>query len=203
MRLLAVSCLSLVCGIAFADELIDIPTARKIATEDFRYEFRAQPITKGDMQHFLGIGLGKSFELDIREVQDYGMSPVTSFDFSYNFMAAFPGGEIPGISLGVQDGSNLTQDGRRFFAVTTFRNTMDEIAGSVYADITLGFQVGSKTSPFVGVAVPFAPSVYLLAEDSGFRLNTGIEFRPSARMSLRFIVRNQETLLSLSASGRF
>jgi len=171
--------------------------------EDFRYEYRAEPTVGGEIQNFLGLGIGKSFELDLRDFRPAGGQSVNTLDLSYNLISAFPGGVAPGVSFGVQDAANVTPDGRRFFAVTTFRNTMDEISGNVYADITLGFQVGSLTSPFVGVSVPFTSHLYLLAEDNGFRINAGLEFRPSSRMALRFIVREQRTLLSLSATSRF
>ena len=190
-------------SIASADQLIDIPTARKILFEDVRYEFRAEPVVRGDIQHFLGIGIGKSFELDVREIQNSGTSPVGTFDFSYNFITAFPGGAAPGVSFGVQDAENLTKDGRRFYAVTTFRNGLDELSGNLYADVTLGFQCGSLTSPFVGVSLPFSNTVYLLAEDSGFRVSAGIGFHPAPKIDVRFITRDQKMLLSVSATSRF
>jgi hypothetical protein len=197
-----VTLLSVVATTAFADELIDIPTARKISFEDVRYEFRADPTLRGTSQSFLGVGIGNSYELDFRDIQNKGSAAVATYDFEYNLLAAIPG-LAPGFSLGVQDAANLTSDGRRFYAVTTFRNTMDDIPGNVYADITLGFQVGSLTSPFVGVAVPFATNLFVLAEDSGFRVSAGLEYRPSKRMNVRLVVRNNQTLLSLSATTRF
>jgi len=202
VRFLTVLSLAMLGTIASADQLIDIPTARKILFEDFRYEFRAEPVVGGQLQHFLGLGIGKSFELDLRDIENPGVRSVSTFDFSYNYVPALPG-ISPGISFGVQDASNTTLDGRRFYAVTTFRNTMDDIAGNVYADITLGFQVGSLTSPFVGVSVPFSQNFYVIAEDSGFRVSAGAEFRPSPRLAIRFVVREQRTLLSLSATSRF
>jgi len=202
MRLLTVVSLTLLGAIASADELIDIPTARKIVFEDVKFEYRAQPTSHGDAQSYLGIGVGRSFELDLRDIRDAGTAPVGTFDFSYNYLAALPG-LSPGLSFGVLDAANLTSDGRRFYAVTTFRNTMDEISGNVYADITLGMQVGSMTSPFVGVSVPFSPSIYLIAEDSGFRLSAGLEYRISSRVIFRVIDRNNQTLQSLRAAARF
>lgn len=187
---------------ALADDLIDIPTARKIIYEDLRYEFRSEPLAGGDYQHFLGIGLGPAFELDLRDQEFAGSHPVGTFDFSYNLVAALPA-ISPGISFGVQDAANETRDGRRFFAVTTFRNGEDFLPGNLYSDITLGFQVGSLTSPFIGVLVPAAPQVYFLAEDSGFRINAGVELRPMPKVALRFIYRGNEPMLSLSAMGRF
>jgi len=202
VRLLTLASLSVVASSAFADELIDIPTARKISFEDVRYEFRFEPDLRGSNQQYLGIGVGKSFELDLRDIHNTGVAPVGTFDVSYNFIAALPG-LAPGFACGVQDAANLTADGRRYYFVTTFRNEMDDIPGNVYTDLTLGFQTGSLTSPFVGVSMPFSKTFYLLAEDSGFRVSAGFELRPLPRVSVRFVVRNSQSLLSLSASGKF
>jgi len=202
VRILTVSLLSILVAMASADQLIDIPTARKVPFDDFRYEFRASPTSHGDVAHYLGIGLGPSFELDLREITNAGTNPVGTFDFSYSYLTPIPG-LAPGISFGVQDAANLTSDGRRFYAVTTLRNEMDEIPGNVYADITLGFQVGSLTSPFVGVSLPFSKTFYAIAEHSGFRLSSGVEFRPAPQVALRFISRDRETLISLSAMLKF
>ncbi len=202
MRLLPTLLLSLTAGIASADQLIDIPTARKIPFEDVRYEFRAAPVVSGDLAHFLGIGVGNSFELDLRDVVKSGMNPVGTFDFSYNYIASVPG-ISPGISLGVLDASNLTQDGRRFYAVTTFRNPMDDLPGNLYSDISVGIQTGSLTSPFIGISLPFSKSFYLIAEHNGFRLSSGVELRPAPHVAVRFITRDRETLVSISAMLKF
>lgn len=203
MRLLTLALLIASASTAIADDLIDIPTARKINFEDVRYEFRVQPDLRGDNQQFLGIGIGTSLELDLRDIHTAALAPVGTFDFAYNLLPAFPGGIAPGISFGVQDAANLTPDGRRFYAVTTVRNSMDDIPGNVYMDVTLGFQVGSLTSPFVGISMPFAKTFYLLAEDNGFRVSAGFELRPIPRVNVRFIVRGNQPLLSLSAAAKF
>jgi hypothetical protein len=203
VRLLTLAFLALASSSALADDLIDIPTARKILFEDVRYEFRVDPDLRGSNQQFMGIGIGNSWELDLRDIHNPATAPVGTFDLAYNLLSAFPGGIAPGISFGVQDAANLTQDGRRFYAVTTLRNSMDELPGNVYCDVTLGFQIGSLTSPFVGVSMPFSKTLYLLAEDSGFRLSSGFEFRPIPRVSARIIFRANQTLLSLSATGKF
>jgi len=189
-------------SVASADRLIDIPTARKIPYEDYRYEFRAQPFAGGAFEQYLGVGVGKSFELDLRGIEQQGEKQIGTFDFAYDFIAAIPG-VSPGISFGVQDGQNQTQDGRRFYGVTTFREPMQVINESVKADISLGFQVGKLTSPFVGVELPFSRLVYLVAEHSGYRLSAGLELRPAPNLVLRYVDRGNQMLVSLSVSSRF
>jgi len=192
----------LLAAFASADRLIDIPTARKIVYLDFRYEFRAQPFAGGAYEHYLGIGVGKAFELDLRNVVPMAGRPEGTFDFAYDYIAAIPGAS-PGISMGVQDAANVTQDGRRFYAVTTYREPLDVINGSVNTDVTIGVQTGSLTSPFVGFLLPFSKQFFLVGEDSGFRVSAGIELRPANNVSIRFVTRGSTTLLSLSASSRF
>ena len=202
MRLQIVLGLALLASCASADQLIDIPTGRKIPTDDFRYEVRASPYSHGDVQHFLGIGVGPSMEFDFREMLTTGSHPIATGDFAFNILSAVPS-LAPGFSVGVQDAANLTPDGRRFYAVTTFRNELDELSGNLYADITVGMQFGSLSSPFVGAAVPLGEKIYLIAEHSGFRLSTGLELRPLPKVVFRVISRNQKTLLSLSALVKF
>lgn len=202
MRLLTLALFTVIASSAFADELIDIPTARKITFEDVRYEFRAQPDLRGNNQQFLGIGVGTSFELDLKDTHTTKLAPVGSFDVAYNILTAFPG-LAPGFAVGIQDAPNLTPDGRRFYLVTTFRNEMDDLPGNLYTDVSLGIQTGSITSPFVGISMPFSKTLYLVAEDSGLRVSGGFELRPAPRVNLRFVVRDNQPLISLSASGKF
>lgn len=188
--------------VASADRLIDIPTARKIPYEDYRYEFRAQPFVGGAFEQYLGIGIGKSFELDLRGVEQQGEKQVGTFDFAYDFIAAIPG-VSPGISFGVQDAQNQTDDGRRFYAVSTFREPLQVINESVKSDITVGFQVGRITSPFLGFELPFSRQIFFVAEHSGYRISAGLEIRPASNVVIRYVERGNQTLLSLSVSSRF
>ena len=202
MRLVPVLFLLLVATIASADQLIDVPTARKIPFLDVRYEFRAQPISSGYTSQFLGVGIGPSFELDIRDRVTPGFHSVGTVDFSYNVITNLPG-ISPGISLGVQDATNLTPEGRRFYAVTTFRNELDDLPGNLYADVTLGVQFGSLSSPFLGVSVPFSEKFYLIAEHSGYRVSGGFEVRPAPHIAIRWVAQEGSSFVSLSAMTKF
>lgn len=189
-------------SLACADRLIDIPTARKIAYDDYRYEFRAEPYSKGAFEQYLGIGVGKSFELDLRGVQEQGERQIGTFDFAYDFIAAIPG-VSPGISFGVQDAQDRTDEGRRFYAVTTFREPLQAINESVKSDITVGIQFGRLASPFVGFELPFSREVFLVAEHSGYRISAGLELRPAQNVIFRYVERGTQPVISLSLSSRF
>ncbi len=202
MRFVSVALLTMLGATAFADQLIDIPTARLIVFEDFRYELRSAPYAGGDQQQYLALGVGKSWELDLRDIQNSETASRGTFDLQYCLLQALP--DIsPAVSFGVQDGANETMDGRRFYAVTTFRESLDDVGSNAYADITLGYQSGSLDGMFAGVKVPLTTNFAVLGEDSGFRLSAGFEYRPTRNVTLRWITRDQQTLLSLSAVGRF
>jgi len=189
-------------AIASADRLIDIPTARKIPYDDFRYEFRSEPFVSGTFEQYLGLGIGKSFELDLRSMEQRGDRQVGTFDFAYDFIAAIPD-VSPGISIGVQDAADRTIDGRRYYIATTYREALQVINESVKADITLGAQTGKISSPFVGFLLPFSKEVYLIGEHNGYRISAGFEIRPAPNMAFRFYTRGSNAMLSLSLSSRF
>ena len=202
MRLpLVLGAMSLV-ALASADRLIDIPTARKIPFEDVRYEFRSEPFSAGSFEQYLGLGIGKSFELDLRGVEERGQKQVGTFDFAYDLIAALPG-VSPGISFGVQDGADRTADGRRYYFATTYRELLQVIGGNEKSDVTLGVQTGKLTSPFVGFSLPLSKQVFFVGEHNGYRISAGLELRLTNRIAVRYYTRGQQMFLSLSASGRF
>ena len=202
MRLPALLCILSLGAIASADRLIDIPTARKIPFDDFRYEFRSEPFVAGSFEQYLGLGVGKSFELDLRSVEQRGDRQVGTFDFAYDFIAAIPN-VSPGISVGVQDAADRTLDGRRYYVATTYREAMQVINESVKADITVGVQTGRLSSPFVGFLLPFSKEVFLIGEHNGYRISAGFEIRPAANLSVRYYTRGSSAMLSFSLSSRF
>jgi len=202
VRFLAVVPLALVSAIASADRLIDIPTATKILYDNFRYECRSDVASSGVFEHYLWLGIGKSFELDLRDVSPSDSQQKGTFDFAYDFIAAIPN-TSPGISFGVQDGANTTADGRRYYFATTFRNQVDVIGGGSDLYLTLGAQFGKLNSPFVGVSMPLSPQFALLAEHSGYRLSAGFEIRPVKPVALRLVQRGSKPMLSLSVAARF
>ncbi len=190
------------CAFAQADRLIDIPTARKIPFGKFRYEFRSEPFTGGSNEHYLGLGITTAFELDLRCFQTSGEKQLGTFDGSYAFIAAIPG-ISPGISLGFQDGLDKTEDGRRIYLATTFREPLQVGNDTIRADVTFGVQTGRFTSPFVGFTLPFGRQLYLVGEHNGARITAGIELRLAQNVVVRYLSRGSQTLITLSASTVF
>ncbi len=196
------ACLCLCGSLAHADWLIDTPTARKIAFKRARYEFRS--MLKGGMQeHRLGYGLTETVELTFRsERLASGLPTVGTADLSYVPTGPVPG-LSPGIVFGIMDIADKTRDGRRGFLGMTFREDFTGLDGTNYGDITLGAFVGKVTQPFFGASVPFSGQFRLLVEHNGLRPVVGLELRPFKELSLRYILRDRETLFGISLAYRF
>jgi hypothetical protein len=187
---------------AHADRLISVPTARKIPYGIVRYEFRAEPKDTGKREHLLGLGIGTSFDMELRLDQQPGEKADGTFDLAYNYIAPIQG-LVPGLSMGVQDALDRTPEGRRFFGAATFRQPFSTMNGDFPADVTLGVMGEKRWTPYVGVLVPFSKEFHLLAEHDGERISAGLELRPIPEINLRFQVRGQRTLVSVQATTRF
>jgi hypothetical protein len=182
-------------ALGLADRLITIPTARKIPYKTVRYELRFEPGEFGRRENLLAAGIGPAWETEIRSAPDPTFRRPGTVDLAYNYVAALPG-YTPGFSAGVQDASNLTSTGRRFYAVTTYRIPCDVINGDYPLDLTLGMFAAGRWSPFLGVLFPFSKEFHLLAEEDGHYIATGLEFAPVKNLNFRTVVRNNRTLLS-------
>lgn len=190
------------CALAHGDRLVLVPTARKLPFRTVRYELLSQAGSSQVVEHYLGLGIGKSFELELRTQRWASASTVGTFDVGYNFVAPVPD-LTPGIAFGVQDAPDTTSDRRRFYFATTFRPTFSTANGDVAADITLGVYAGHQSSAFVGVGIPFSREVRLIAEHNGYRMTVGFEVRPHRSGALRVLVRERATLLGFSLMHRF
>ncbi len=203
MRILMVLALAVAAAVARADRLIYIPTARKIPFRTFKYEFRAEPRVKGELEHYLGIGLTTSWELEVRS-QNLGLaSAATTFDLTYNYLSPFTG-LTPGFAAGVQDILNKTAEGSRPFIAVTFREGYQAIGGEFPGDLTIGISLAQKRLyPIVGASIPFSEAVTLMAEHDGFRISAGFEVRPIRSLALRFLVRERSSLFGFVYQRRF
>lgn len=189
-------------ALASADRVISVPTGRKLPFGTIRYEFRAEPVQRGNEEHLFAAGIGTSFEIEARTSwleKDRGSG---TFDLAYNLIAPIPD-LSPGISFGVQDALDQTQDRRRFYAAITFRPYFITANGDVPGEVTLGIFQGEYTHPFVGVGIPFSRELRLLAEHNGFRPAAGFEYRLKPNIGFRMQFRQRQTLASLQLTTKF
>ena len=202
MRLAGVVALTLGAALAQADRLITIPTARKLPLGTVRYEFRGETVSHGETENFLAAGISTSFDMELRTIDEPGRKTEGTFDLSYNFVAPIPG-LTPGLSLGLQDATDKTPDGRRFFGAATFRPQFSTLNGDFPADVTLGVFGGRHWSPFVGVLVPFSKEFHFLAEHNGERIAVGFEYRPVQLFNLRYQVIGKRSELGAQVTTKF
>lgn len=189
-------------GSALADPLIDIPTARKLTYDTFKFEFASPFYGGGTQLAWLDAGIGKSFEATLREQEIDGTRIRPTADLMYSFISALPG-TSPGIAFGVQDMANTTPDGRRAYGVVTFREPTQTFDYQVPLDLSIGVYVGRSVLPFAGLALPMSSHVKLLIEDNGYRGAGGIQVDVSKNLSLRLLVRGGNTLGDLVYTSRF
>jgi hypothetical protein len=203
MRIWIAAALLATVSVAHAERLIYIPTARKIPFGMIKYEFRAEPRIDGQVENYLGVGLTSFFELEIRSQNLQLDRQVGTFDLTYNYLSPFTN-LTPGIAFGIQDIMSKTAEGSRPFLAITFRQGFFAIGGEYDADLTLAVSVArGRVYPEVGVSIPFSEGVRLLAEHDGFRVSTGLEVHPLRNVALKFIVREQSSLLGFSIQHRF
>jgi hypothetical protein len=155
------------------------------------------------MEHYLGVGLTTSWELEVRS-QNLGLPTAqTTFDLTYNYLSPLTN-LTPGFSIGVQDVINKTAEGTRPFIAITFREGFQVVNGEFPADLTLGMSfVQKRLYPIVGASIPFSEGVRLMAEHDGFRISAGFELKPIKPLALRFIVRERSSLFGFTFQARF
>ena len=164
--LLAVLCVS----IANADDLLLMPTARHLSSGLSRLEAWGYQGVQGGS---LATGVGPSFDTKLELDSFRGDLPRFTGDFAYYYLS--PIADItPGLSVGVRDAANATQDGRRVYACGTMNRSLPKIARSGYFEVTVGFQAARKSSPFGGVSVPLTGGFALIGEYDGYRFVGGL-----------------------------
>ena len=184
---------------AFADRLIDIPVGKKVPNRVVRLEGEIRQGTR-DYRGLLDLGLNAYVDATVHHDSFSGNKALTSFDFSYNYIA--PITDIaPGISLGVQDISNKTDEGRRGFFATTYR--LGGIDTFTPNELTIGAQVGKTSSAFLGILIPATPTFRLMAEHDGQAINAGFEYRPNKQWAARWIYRDGRPSLTLRIQHKF
>ena len=187
---------------AFCDRLIDIPTARKLPYGDYRIEYSDQLASSRTQLGYLDMGIGTSFEASIRTQQLPGRSMQGTVDVTYNYISPISG-ISPGIAFGVQDALNATSDGRRFFFCVTYRDEADAVGGNYPMEVTLGAFFANRSSPFLGLSIPFSGNVRFVGEHDGIRLSAGFEYRPIHALGVRLLSRGNDLMGGLSWMGHF
>lgn len=182
---------------------MNIPTGTKILFNRMRTEFQLEPTKNHNYRAFLGYGVTREIEAELMLDRFDRRPSVLTGDFSYNYLGALTD-TLPGVSLGVRDIADRTEDGRQIYIAITYRVSAEsEFNNDVPLELTLGAGSGRRSPLFVGVQVPFTWSFRLLAEHDGNMPRLGFEYFPKKDWSARLQFDERRTTLSLRWSARF
>lgn len=203
MRIIAVVAVLAVASICHADRLIHIPVGKKVPNHVIRLEGGFAQDDAGDWRGYLDVGLSLYLDATLRTDDAFGSPKRETLDLSYNYIAPIPDAS-PGISVGIQDVANRTADGRHFYLASTFRVGLGGNADTFTpAEVTVGGSFGAKSFAFVGVMLPLTPAFRIMAEHDGYRINSGVEFRPWGNLGLKYLFIDSRPQLSAQFQSRF
>lgn len=187
---------------AMADRDITVPKGKKIRDGFVRAEMFFTPGSR-EAQAWLGTGFLQSIDLELTGNRQRGGEWRGSMDFSYNY--APPIIDVsPGVSVGVQDALNVTEEGRAVYLAMTYRyGNEGDLNQDVPTELTLGLWSRKSGLFFLGMSLPFSNKVFLLGEHDSRRLAGGIEVRPFTGLALKSIFESGGTSFGVSLSRKF
>lgn len=194
---LAAACLSAAC-LSFADRTVFSPKGTKLISDSIKVETL---FSERERYSWFSIGVSRQWELEAGNFFENGRSR-TSLSAVYNL--ALPIMDItPGISFGIVDASNDTQDGRAVFvAVTYWYGNYGELNQDVPTELSFGAWTRTGGA-FVSTSIPFADFLRLVGEHDGRSLRAGIDVRPVQGLSLKILFEPSRTLAGASFQARF
>lgn len=186
-----------------ADRLIHIPLGKKVPKKVIRVEADLNQSDLHAFHGYLDAGLTTDLDATIRNDGDRDEPRRATFDLSYNYISPITDAS-PGISIGIQDAPNRTADGRRFYFASTFRVGLGGNADTFTpAEITLGGFAGKKSNAFVGAMLPLTPAFRLMAEHDGYRVNAGIDMRPTSDISVKYLFIGSKPEIGVQLRSKF
>lgn len=195
--------LMFVASVAWADRLIGIPTGSKVPLGDARIGFLQQLGDRERWSAYCGFGITKAFDGEVTAERAGKGSTVSSCNLAYNLVAPLIN-YTPGISIGVVDLLNRTDDGRGLYVAVTYRLSAEETQMfSAPVELTLGVGVGAFHGAFVGLVLPFSNGVRGVFEHDSRRISAGLEWRPLSGLAIRYGVRDDQGFASATVSLRF
>lgn len=190
------------CGIAFADRVIDVPTGRSISKGMLLISDLEATNERGSHDRYLAFSPLQGFEFGVRQRTRPNESGDATIDFAYNVVA--PVSSVsPGISVGVLDALDNTVDGTRTYLALTFRELLEVGERGANGEVTMGVQFGHLNTGFVGVMLPLSENFRLLAEHNGNRISAGFELEPSKGVRARVVTQEGTLLFGLNFLHRF
>jgi hypothetical protein len=183
-------------AVGLADRLVTVPTGVKLRDRTAKFELRTErsgnPVARFDA------AVGHSWELGIRTAK-------TDFTGSLSYNYLLPLVDLtPGIALGLDDLSNVTEEGRgAYLAFTFFLGNTGEFNQDIPTEFTFGFWARRKGGLFLGASVPIAQPFRIVAEHDSRRLWAGFDIRPVKDASLKVMFSETSPSISFSYQTRF
>ena len=176
----------------------------RYANSQVRIESIAELRTLKPRYTFVGFGFGNAFDAEVTLLSNIpGHREEGLLDLSYNYIPAIPDFGL-GISVGVQDIADRSEAGRSFyFAITQKTNNFDVGNADTPTEITLGLGTGRYGGMFFGARLPITNVFRIVTEYDSHRPMVGLEIVPTENLTVRWLIRDRETLLGFSLSKRF
>lgn len=186
----------------WADREITIPKGKKIRDGYFRAEYLGV-FGERSGRAWLGTGFLGGYEIEGTFQRTRESRWTSSFDIAYNYTP--PITDIaPGLSVGVQDALNVSENGRAVYIATTYRyGNEGELNQNTPTELTVGFWTRKTGFFFVGASFPFTDKLLFVAEHDSMKAAAGLEFRVAKGVQLKSVFERDGTSLGMSLSHRF
>jgi hypothetical protein len=184
--------------------VITVPRGGKIPFRTIRAEFMYEPSETSSTMSFFGVGLTNVIDVEVVNDSLRNDKSFTSLDLNFNLSAPFAG-VSPGISFGLLDAANNSPLGRRGYVAVSLQDSKNSspLASASATEFTMGAYFGRSSHLFVGLSLPVNDNFRFLAEDDGFRVAGGAEFKFENGPFFRAVFRQNQTLVSLGMSAHF
>lgn len=197
--LLALAC----AGFANAERLVNVPTSHKTLKRSAQFDWVGDQGNRRSRRLSASLPVGESWEAAVGLEPDRRSKDTLTADLSYQILAPFVD-TIPGIMVGVLDAGNSSRPGRSLYASITWDAGLDgELNSNFPAELTLGAGTGRFRGIYYGAMIPLADQLRLIAEHDSRNLQAGFELRPAKGFRLRWMFRQDQTLLSFGWTARF
>jgi hypothetical protein len=190
--------------LAYADRVITIPTGKKVPYRTVKFDTFIELSGGRSWDRYIGVGVSPEIEIAYHGEKFSGSGERDTLDFSYNYVSPIINAS-PGISVGVLDVLNRTQDGRRLYIAATFRQAVDNVGmGNLPLEATIGLSQGRRMLPLVGVSVPLSDALRMLVESDGMRISAGSEVRLlNNKLGARLFVRERTVMVGANLTLKF
>ena len=189
-------------GVCHADRIFKIPTGRKLLQNEAKadiYNIASKDFTYGWVQ----FSPSATWEFGVSGENLDTENIVWGFNASYTLVNPITD-VAPGLSFGMLDLGNDTEDGRTAYVAVTYRIGNEGLLNQFLpTDFTFGFWSREDSFAFVGAELPFSSTIRLLGEYDGDHLTAGFSLTPVNEATFRFLFRGGDPMVGLKLQKRF